>query len=91
MNQKSATNWSTTNKSVKAICNTKGSTCHSSSGPRIMASTGEVWMIFPTTTATTTSSRNQVQIRHMRNLLQSEMRRWVSRSMPPKTTVVQNR
>ncbi len=33
---------------------------------------------------------SQISIRQMRNLVQSEIRRWVIRSKPPKTVSVQN-
>ena len=42
-------------------------------------------MIFPVTTATTAIQNTHFSIREMRNLVQSEIRRRVSRSMPPNT------
>ena len=85
-----AANWPTTIKSRKTICNTNGSTCQMSWGPRSSARIGEVWMILPVTTAMIAIQRIQVRIRQMRNLVQSEMRRWVVRSKPPKMVSVQN-
>ena len=90
MNQNRATNWSTTNKSVNMTCSTYGRTCQISSGPRSSARTGEVWMIFPVTTATTAIQNTHFSSRDSRNLDQSEIRRWVTRSMPPNTSQVQN-
>ena len=49
-----------------------------------------VWMILPVTTAMIAIQKIQVRIRQMRNLVQSEIRRWVARSKPPKTVSVQN-
>ena len=48
-------------------------------------------MIFPVTTATTAIQNTHFSSRDTRNLVQSEIRRWVTRSMPPNTTQVQNR
>ena len=90
MNQKRATNWNTMKKSGNTICSTNGSTCQRSCGPRSSARIGEVWMILPVTTAMIAIQRIQVRIRQMRNLVQSEIRRWVIRSKPPKTVSVQN-
>ena len=85
-----AANWPTTIKSRNTICNTNGSTCQMSWGPRSSARIGEVWMILPVTTAMIAIQRIQVRIRRMRNLVQSEMRRWVVRSKLPKMVSVQN-
>ena len=85
-----AANWPTTIKSSNTICNTNGSTCQMSWGPRSSARIGEVWMILPVTTAMITIQKIQVRIRRMRNLVQSEMRRWVVRSKLPKMVSVQN-
>ena len=49
-----------------------------------------VWMILPVTTAMIAIHSSQVTIRQMRNLDQSEIRRWVVRSKPPNTVSVQN-
>ena len=72
-------------------CSTNGSTCHSSSGARSSARTGEVWITFPMTTATIAIHSTQVSVRRIRNLVQSDSLRWVSRSNPPNTACVQNR
>ncbi len=77
-------------KNAKASCSTNGSTCQISWGPRSSAVIGVVWMIFPVTTATTAIQNTQVSSRQIRNLVQSEIRRWVSRSKPPNTPRVQN-
>ena len=77
--------------SVNTICTTNGSTCQSSCGPRSSARIGVVWMILPVTTAMIAIHSSQVTIRQMRNLVQSEIRRWVIRSKPPNTVSVQNR
>ena len=50
-----------------------------------------VWMIFPATTAITAIQNTHFSSRDRRNLVQSEIRRWVSRSKPPNTPRVQNR
>ena len=42
-------------------------------------------MTLPTTTASTAIQKIQASTREMRNLVQSEIRRWVTRSKPPKT------
>ena len=76
--------------SVNTICTTNGSTCQISSGPRSSARSGVVWMNLPITIATIAIKNTQVTIRQMRNLDQSEIRRWVSRSKPPNTLAVQN-
>ena len=85
-----AANWSTTNKSVDTICSTNGSTCQISCGPRSSARIGVVWMILPITTAMIAIHSTQVSIRQMRNLVQSDIRRRLTRSKPPNTVTVQN-
>ena len=47
------------------------------------------WMILPVTMAMIAIQKIQVSIRQMRNLDQSEIRRWVIRSKPPNTFSVQ--
>ena len=86
-----AANWPTTIKSSNTICNTNGSTCQMSWGPRSSARIGVVWMILPVTMAMIAIHSTQVTIRRMRNRDQSEIRRWVIRSKPPNTFSVQNR
>jgi hypothetical protein len=48
-------------------------------------------MIFPVTTAIRAIQSTHFTSRDRRNLVQSEIRRWVSRSTPPNTVQVQNR
>ncbi len=79
------------NTNANASCSTNGSTCQISWGAFSRASSGVVWMILPVTTATTAIQNTQVSSRQIRNLDQSETRRRVSRSHPPKTSAVQNR
>ena len=77
-------------KNANASCSTKGSARQSSCGPRSSAKIGVVWMILPITTASIAIQNTQTSSRQMRNLDQSEIRRWVTRSKPPKTVWVQN-
>ena len=49
-----------------------------------------VWMILPVTMAMIAIHSTQVTTRRMRNRDQSETRRWVDRSKPPKKVSVQN-
>ena len=72
-------------KNAKASWSTNGSTCQISCGPRSSARIGVVWMIFPVTTAMTAIQNSQVISRQTRNLVQSDTRRWVTRSKPPNT------
>ena len=46
-------------------------------------------MTLPTITERTAIQKIQTTIRQMRNRDQSEIRRWVTRSIPPKTVSVQ--
>ena len=86
-----AANWPTTIKSSRTICNTNGSTCQMSWGPRSSARIGEVWMILPVTMAMIAIQKHPGQrSAEMRNRDQSEIRRWVIRSKPPKKVSVQN-
>ena len=48
-------------------------------------------MNLPTTNASTTIQNTQAASRQSRNLVQSDILRWVARSMPPNTVEVQNR
>ena len=63
------------NTNPNASCSTNGSTCQISSGRRMSASIGVVWMIFPITNAATMIQSTQVSSRPSRNLLQSEILR----------------
>ncbi len=60
-------------------------------GSRSSADTGEVWMTLPSTMAATTIQNTQASRRVIRNLVQSDIRRCVVRSKPPKKETVQNR
>ena len=87
-----ATNWPTTNKSSEYdLQHERQHVPDELRVPRSSARIGEVWMILPVTTAMIAIQKIQVSIRQMRNLVQSEIRRWVVRSKPPKTVSVQNR
>src|ERR1043165_2841405 len=85
MNQNRATNWSTTNSSVTTIGRTNGSAYQMVWG----AGGAVVWRILPTTTARIPIQKTQVIARQRRNRDKSEIRRWVTRSKPPKTVSVQ--